>query len=585
MSRRTTPREAFCLGTAVACGAVFFAIGYRALGIAHPAEDAYILFRYADHLAAGHGIVFNIGGPHAEGATDFLWLLLISGLVWIGIDVAIAALTLNALGASLAGWVLARVCWGDEQRSRWTRAALALALPSVILAGGSIAGYWGFSSMLYSALILLLFAVAIESHGRGVLLIPVIGVVIALFRPDGVVVGVPFVLLGLWKAWEERILSKYLAVAAACGVVGSSYAIWRWNYFGLPLPLPLYVKQNAPDGSGWGAIFPGLGNNLEWFFDPVGPHWIAAALVAVLVYVRFWRDTAARRLVLFMVPVALLLLALAFAVQTQNLEFRFQAPAHLVLLYALVAIAGRLADRGAALATLTALVVVVAAVTPSNLAGVRALDLHLSGTWRTYLETLAPALGASMTRQNVIALTEAGAVPYWTEAQVADIVGLNYPEAAVRPPTVADVRKLDPDVVFLHQGTSLANHILVPESERGGQVYVISPERLASALLPARRQVLERHPTSYDEIGLLNVQYAATVLIQYLSESPEYQIVVVDPSGRQSFLHVWGFKKDWAFREDALRAIEWSLDQANYRPYLDVRRLRSAQTPATNGAS
>jgi hypothetical protein len=67
----------------------------------HPHEDAYILFRYAEHLAAGLGIVYNPGGPPTEGATDFLWLVLLAGLVRAGADVAVAAVWLNALGAAL----------------------------------------------------------------------------------------------------------------------------------------------------------------------------------------------------------------------------------------------------------------------------------------------------------------------------------------------------------------------------------------------------------------------------------------------------------------------------------------------------
>ena len=330
MNRFVTSRRAFCLAVAVTCGAVFYAIGYRVLGVVHPAEDAYILFRYADHLAAGHGIVFNIGGPHAEGATDFLWLLLLAGGVWLGSDVALAALTLNALGAALAGWTLAHLCWGDDHRPLWARVLFALVLPSTFLAGGAVAGYWGFSSMLYSALILVLFAVAIESYGRTILFIPVLGLLVALFRPDGVLVGVPFALIGFWKARANRVLLPYVNAAAGCAAIGVCYAVWRWNYFGLPLPLPLYVKQNAAAASGWSAIFPGLRQNLEWFFNGIGPHWILAGLVAVLLYRRFWRDTSLIWMLTFMVPVMLLLLALAFAAQTQNLEFRFQAPAHLV---------------------------------------------------------------------------------------------------------------------------------------------------------------------------------------------------------------------------------------------------------------
>ncbi|RME21481.1 MAG: hypothetical protein D6798_18055, partial [Deltaproteobacteria bacterium] len=40
-------------------------------------DDAYITFRYADNLVAGHGIVFN-PGERVEGYTNFLWLLLLA---------------------------------------------------------------------------------------------------------------------------------------------------------------------------------------------------------------------------------------------------------------------------------------------------------------------------------------------------------------------------------------------------------------------------------------------------------------------------------------------------------------------------
>jgi len=44
---------------------------------AQPEEDAAILMRYAQHLAAGHGIVWNVGEPPVDGATDFLFMLLL----------------------------------------------------------------------------------------------------------------------------------------------------------------------------------------------------------------------------------------------------------------------------------------------------------------------------------------------------------------------------------------------------------------------------------------------------------------------------------------------------------------------------
>jgi hypothetical protein len=577
------PGRLFCLLSALVCGTAFVLIAYKALGVAHPADDAYILFRYADHIAAGHGIVFNIGGPHAEGATDFLWLVLLSGGVWLGVDVAITALILNAIGAGIAAWVLARLCWGSEDRSVAARVLFAFVLPSVFLVGGAPAGYWGFSSMLYSALILLLFATAVESRGPSVALIPLLGLTVALFRPDGVIVGVPFVLLGLWKAWSERVLRIYLLTAAACGAVGLTYAAWRWSYFGLPLPLPLYVKQNSAATAGWSAMLPGMRDNWAWLVDPEGPRFVVLGVVTLLLGIRFWRDRLITQMVAFAIPVGLLLMALAFAVQSQNVAFRFQAPAHLVLLYTLLALAGTLASSRS-LGRWAALGLVVAAATPPMMAGLRAIDLHLKGSWRTYIEAFAPRFGPAMDATTVIALTEAGVVPYWTKAQVIDVVGLNYPAAAVRPLTVADVQTLKPDFVFLHQADSLMNEVLTASLDKRERVHSLTPDDLRRALHPSRRAVLERHSTSYDDIGLLNVQYAATVLIQYLIESDAYEVVLVDPFGHQFYTHVWGVRKDWPLREEALRSLRWSLEPGSYRSYLDARRARHGGRAATIGA-
>ncbi|MEJ2139101.1 MAG: hypothetical protein P8Y61_06600, partial [Gammaproteobacteria bacterium] len=43
-----------------------------------PFEDAAMLMRYADNLAHGWGIVWNIGEPPLDGATDFLFMLVVA---------------------------------------------------------------------------------------------------------------------------------------------------------------------------------------------------------------------------------------------------------------------------------------------------------------------------------------------------------------------------------------------------------------------------------------------------------------------------------------------------------------------------
>src|SRR5512143_1509607 len=52
-----------------------------------PFEDAAMLMRYADHLAHGYGIVWNIGQHPGDGATDFLFMVASAALIRLGVPV------------------------------------------------------------------------------------------------------------------------------------------------------------------------------------------------------------------------------------------------------------------------------------------------------------------------------------------------------------------------------------------------------------------------------------------------------------------------------------------------------------------
>jgi len=58
-------------------------------------EDAYISFRYAVHLADGHGLVWNIGGERVEGFTSPLHIWLLALGVRLGVPITHWASLLN----------------------------------------------------------------------------------------------------------------------------------------------------------------------------------------------------------------------------------------------------------------------------------------------------------------------------------------------------------------------------------------------------------------------------------------------------------------------------------------------------------
>jgi len=72
-------------------------------------DDAYISFRYAANLVAGHGLVYNVGeSPPVEGYTNFLWTLGSAGAIALGLDPALVASLISAASAAALVLLVAR---------------------------------------------------------------------------------------------------------------------------------------------------------------------------------------------------------------------------------------------------------------------------------------------------------------------------------------------------------------------------------------------------------------------------------------------------------------------------------------------
>jgi len=80
-----------------------------AWGLRFVCDDAYISFRYAANLVAGHGLVFNLGeSPPVEGYSNLLWTLVSAAALALGIEPGLAACALSALSAAVLVLLVAR---------------------------------------------------------------------------------------------------------------------------------------------------------------------------------------------------------------------------------------------------------------------------------------------------------------------------------------------------------------------------------------------------------------------------------------------------------------------------------------------
>jgi hypothetical protein len=206
-----------------------------------PAEDAVILHQYSFNLARHGAITYYAGGPHAEGATDFAWMLLVAG----GLRLGIAPMTLTTAANLCSLLLLARVLLSLAnlpKRLFYMLAAVGAAglMPQIFAAASGFA-------VLPDALLLaaLTLAVIRERAAAAALL----AFIFCLFRPDGIVFAGP--LLGMLLFGREQRNRRALVLCLLFILPGAAYFFWRAHYFGMLLPLPFLVKADVQRTFGW----------------------------------------------------------------------------------------------------------------------------------------------------------------------------------------------------------------------------------------------------------------------------------------------------------------------------------------------
>ncbi|MCL5612101.1 MAG: hypothetical protein M1485_06045, partial [Chloroflexi bacterium] len=124
----------------IACVALLTAILFYAVRFINfnvpPVEDAAMLMRYADHLAHGYGIVWNIGEHPLDGATDFLFMVSAAALIKIGIPVG-RSVRLLGFGAHIATVLLVYLA----NRRIWKASVTLSFLTGLYLAVGTGLSY------------------------------------------------------------------------------------------------------------------------------------------------------------------------------------------------------------------------------------------------------------------------------------------------------------------------------------------------------------------------------------------------------------------------------------------------------------
>ncbi len=417
-----------------------------------PFEDAAMLMRYADHLARGHGIVWNIGEPPVDGATDFLFMALSAWLIKAGLPVGRAVRVLG-FAAHLATVLL--VYWAN--RKLW-HAGIPLALFSALyLAVGTglayVAAFFGTPVFaLFAALTWTLGLLLIDQDNPPIwlsLLFALSGLLTGLVRPEGVILA-GFILITVvamkgWRASRQIIIifgSVFL-------ILGGAYFFWRWDYFGHPLPNPFYKKSGG---------FSQLGSLQGSWLNVLrlcAPFWVAYIL-------GLSSSKSTRQAMAFLVPVAAFASIFMLISDEMNYAARFQYALVPIVLLSWVRLARPLAlPRGksiqkrerrtwtAAALAAAGLLVLYSAIQNCFLTSAQqscAAAYEADGRYE-----MGRMLSDYQAKGYVIATSEAGLLPFYSKWTTVDTWGLNDPWIALHGGVTEEyLDRYKPQLIVFH---------------------------------------------------------------------------------------------------------------------------------------
>ena len=250
-------------------------------------EDAFITFRYAEHLSQGLGLAFNHNGVLSEGYSNPLWLMMLAGAAGLGLDLLLVS---RYLGLTAGVGLLALLWHGSRGIDGPLRAlpAMLIALSPVLVHNVGIGLETPFFALLGLASVWLFVRQVERSRTRWREQALLTGLLLALglTRPEGW--WLPVVLacsLGLRDLFlRERTPGRYRWLA----LWGPSYGLylaWKLLYFGQLLPNTYHCKVAHGFPSLTQRLTVGLSYALAFF---VSQPTMAALLVVLVLWVA-WR--------------------------------------------------------------------------------------------------------------------------------------------------------------------------------------------------------------------------------------------------------------------------------------------------------
>lgn len=416
-----------------------------------PFEDAAMIMRYAQHLAGGHGIVWNIGEAPVDGATDFLFMAASAALIKLGFTVGQAVRGIgfvsHLLTVLIIYWTNRRIHNGNITFSF---------LSGLYLAAGSglsyVSAYFGtpFFALAAASTWTLGLLLMREQNPRWWLSLAfaLSGLVTGLIRPEGVILASLMLLAVIAVRGLKNSISIIVIFGAIFLFLGGAYFLWRWDYFGYPLPNPFYKKGEG--GWSWNTFEISMLNTLRLSLP-----------VAFAFILGFRSKETMKTTFVYLIPI--LGFAAAFGLVSNEMNFgaRFQYATVPLALMSWIPLV-----RGFKLEALNQISVRERSVYVVALIGLSVGLVYYSWFQTCFMALHQQRCDAPYERDGrlemarmladfrgkgyVMAVTEAGLLPYYSGWDAVDTWGLNDQHIAHNGLTMEYLDEYKPQIIMFH---------------------------------------------------------------------------------------------------------------------------------------
>ncbi|HWF45058.1 MAG TPA: hypothetical protein VG537_10485 [Candidatus Kapabacteria bacterium] len=201
-----------------------------------PFDDTFISFRYAEHLASGHGLVWNIVGPYTEGYTNFLFVLLLAALRFFTHDLLAAAQIIGLLSTVLTGLLLYSIA-----RS-WRNPSVGI-LATLLYFAAPLTWINALNGMETSVFVFFCVS-SIALFIKRPRLAFFFALLATLTRPEAAMLAAIALLVQYFKSPSKKSLLTEFTLFYLFPL--ALYLVWKYYYFGFLLPNSFYVKVLEP---------------------------------------------------------------------------------------------------------------------------------------------------------------------------------------------------------------------------------------------------------------------------------------------------------------------------------------------------